>query len=283
MHGREHSSRTRSSWAIQAGFRWNAFRADAFLLIPALVRGLAALVLLGLCLHAPSFAQQDSSGQGRPDAPSASKSGKASPQHDARALFVILEKRSIFFPDIAATPGPLSPGEKFKLFLDDSISPHQLAESSLGSLIAQAADSPSGYGQGGEGYAKRFGASMARNASSGFFGTFLLASALHQDPRFFPQKNPSFRSSLKYSLWRLAVTRNDEGYDVPNWSGLSGPLLAEGLANAYWPEQDRSAGKTFERYGTDLGVRVGGNLLRDYWPVFFKKLAGSSRSPASRN
>jgi hypothetical protein len=106
---------------------------------------------------------------------------------------------------------------------------------------------------------------------------------LRQDPRFFPQAEPTFGGSVKYSLERLVVTRNDDGHDVANWSGLLGPLMAEGLANAYWPEQDRSAGQTFKRYGFDLATRVGGNILRNYWPVFFTRLRGSPHSSAARN
>jgi hypothetical protein len=85
---------------------------------------------------------------------------------------------------------------------------------------------------------------------------------------------------VKYSVQRLFVTRDDDGRDVANWSGLMGPLLSEGLANAYWPEQDRTAAQTFQRYGTDLAVRVGENMFREYWPVFFRKVRGSPRPPA---
>jgi hypothetical protein len=190
----------------------------------------------------------------------------------------MLDKKSIVFPDIAAGSARMSTGQKFKLFVDNSISLHALAESSLRAAINQAADSPHGFGQGGDGYAKRFGSSMARGASSNFFGTFLLASALHQDPRFFPERDPTFGRSVKYSVQRVFVTRDDEGRDVTNWSGLVGPLMSEGLANAYWPEQDRTAGQTFQRYGVDLAVRLGENMLREYWPVFFKRVRGSPRS-----
>jgi len=226
------------------------------------------------------WAQQSSSGQNPPDAPSATANTSA--KHKAPAgVFGTMARRSFFFPDIAATPGPLSPGGKFKLFASDSISPGSLAESALAGAIAQGLDSPEGYGQGWDAYAKRFGSSMARRASSEFFGTFLLASALHEDPRFFPQEDPTFSGSVKYSVERIFVTRHDDGHDVANWSGLLGPLMAEGLANSYWPERDRTVGQTFERYGTDLASRVGTNMLRNYWPVFFKKLRGASRS-ASR-
>lgn len=238
------------------------------------------LALLVFCLAVAALAQETQTAPKRPDAASAGQTGSSAPKARPVTLFEKLDKKSIVFPDIVADSARMSTGQKFKLFVDNSISLHALAESSLYAAINQAADSPHGYGQGGEGYAKRFGASMASGASSNFFGTFLLASALHQDPRFFPERDPSFGRSVKYSLQRVFVTRDDDGRDVANWSGLMGPLLSEGLANAYWPEQDRTAGQTLQRYGIDLAVRFGGNMLREYWPVFFRKVRGSPRPQA---
>jgi hypothetical protein len=199
-----------------------------------------------------------------------------------KRFYNLLDKKSLVFPDIAASTEPLSAGQKFKLFVDNSISVHTIAWAALGSAVSQAADSPTGFGQGWDAYGKRFGSSMAREASGEFFGTFALASALHEDPRFFPEVNPSFGQSVKYSVQRLFVTRNDAGRDVANVSGLLGPALGEGLANAYWPERNRTVGDTFLRYGIDLASRAGGNLLREYWPVFYGKLRHSRSASGTR-
>lgn len=240
------------------------------------LRVLLCLALLGFCTADAVLAQETQAAPKSPDTQSTGQVASSAPlKNPTLAVFVMLDKKSIVFPDIVADSARMSTGQKFKLFVDNSISLHTLAESSLGAAISQAADSPTGYGQGGDGYAKRFGSSMASQASSNFFGTFLLASALHQDPRFFPERDPTFGRSVKYSVKRIFVTRNDEGRDVANWSGLLGPLLSEGLANAYWPERDRTARQTFQRYGIDLAVQMGGNMLRDYWPVFFRKVRGS--------
>ncbi len=214
---------------------------------------------------------QQASDQDHPDAPSATRGAHSAPKNSQGGFFSTLNRKSIVFPDIATTEGPLSTGGKFKLFVDNSASLSTLVGSALVAGVGQAEDYPEGYGQGSEGYGKRFGATMARNASSNFFGTFLLASMLHQDPRFFPQKDPTFGGSVKYSLTRVVITRNDDGNDAANWSGLLGPLMAEALANAYWPEEDRNVGQTFRRYGVDLATTAGLNMFRNYWPVLFKK------------
>ncbi len=187
-------------------------------------------------------------------------------------LFNLLERKSIVFPDIASSTQALSPGQKFQLFVDNSISVHTIVWSTLGSLIGQADDSPTGYGVGGLGYPKRLGSSLARETSSEFFGTFVIASALHEDPRFFPEYNPTLKHSMKYSLRRLFVTRNDAGQSVTNMPGLLGPLLGEGLANAYWPDRNRTVGDTLFRYGLDLASRAAGNMFREYWPVLSAKM-----------
>ena len=194
------------------------------------------------------------------------------------ALYNLLEKKSLVFPDIATSTERLSTARKLELFVDNSLSVHTLTWAGVGSALAQADNTPTGRGQGWDGYTKRYGSSMARQASSNFFGTFLLASALHQDPRFYPEIKPNLGHAMKYSGERVFVTRNDDGRDVVNWSGLAGPLLAEGLANVYWPEQNRSVGDTFLRYGVDLATRAGGNLLREYWPVFYGKIHRGRRT-----
>jgi hypothetical protein len=222
----------------------------------------AAIVIASAALLC---AQQPASSQGPPDSPSATRK----PPTDK---YSTINRKSLFFPDIATSERRLSTGGKFKLFVDNSASLSSMLGSAFTAGIGQAEDYPEGYGQGAEGYGKRFGAVMARTASSQFFGTFVLASVLRQDPRFYPQADPTFGGSIKYAVNRVFITRNDDGKDVANWSGLLGPAMGEGLANVYLPEDERTAGKTFERYGIDLAARAGLNLLRNYWPVLIKRL-----------
>ena len=189
------------------------------------------------------------------------------------AFYNLLERKSIVFPDIAASTERLSTGQKFELFVDNSVSAHTIMWAALGASVGQANDSPTPFGKEWGGYGKRFGANMARQASSQFFGTFVLASALHEDPRFYAEINPTFFHAVEYSVQQVFIMRNDDGRNVAAWSRLGGPLMAEGLANVYWPEQNRTVGDTFFRYGLDLASRAGGNMLREYWPVLLRKIS----------
>jgi hypothetical protein len=183
-----------------------------------------------------------------------------------------LQRKSVFFPNLATNSGPLSVWQKFKLAANNSISLATIGAALAGAGYGQAINSPKGYGQGGEGYAKRFGADMARSASANLFGTFLIASALHEDPRFYVKKHYTFKQSLKYAAERIVITRSDSGERVVNFADTLGPLAGEALADTYYPEGNRGVSSTFIRYGSDLGWRFGGNMLRQYWPNINRKL-----------
>ena len=191
-------------------------------------------------------------------------------------------RTSLIFPALATSTRPLTSAEKFKLFASNSISGASILSSLAGAGIGQATDSPQGYGQEGEGYAKRFGASMARRASSQFFGTWLLASALHEDPRYFVKPTSDIKAAVGYAVRRTFVTRDDrDGHTVANWSGLVGPLAGEALANAYMPPDAQTAGKTFERYGIDIAATAAGNVVKQYWPTIVKRLQPRHQTSAT--
>ena len=216
---------------------------------------------------APSQAEQSSQTQQTATTPK-----PANPIQGSVEVVRLLQQKSVVFPDLATNQGPLSSWQKFKLAANNSVALSTIAAAAVGAAYGQAVDHPSGYHQGAEGYGKRFGAGMARAASDNMFGTFLLASAFHQDPRFYVRKNLSFMQSVEYSAKRVVFTRSDSGEKEINYSGLIGPLMGEGLANAYYPDENRTVGSTFTRYATDLGWKFGGNLLRQYWPSINRKL-----------
>jgi hypothetical protein len=187
-------------------------------------------------------------------------------------FFKLLQERSLVFPDLATSTTTFGTWDKFKLAANNSVALSTVVGVAIGAGFGQAIDSPSGYGQGASGYGKRFGANLARAASNHMFGTFLLSSVLHEDPRFFVRRDLSFKQSLKYAAVRLVKTRSDSGEEVTNFSGLLGPMAAEALADTYYPEDNRGIGHILIRYASDQGWKFGGNLIRQYWPTINRKL-----------
>src|SRR6185312_2454745 len=80
---------------------------------------------------------------------------------------------------------PLMPNEKFHLFVKSAFDPAQFALVGLQAGISQAQDEFPDYGQGAEGYGKRYGAAFADQVSSGFFSNYLYPALFKDDPRYF--------------------------------------------------------------------------------------------------
>jgi hypothetical protein len=211
-----------------------------------------------------------------PDAPTPKESLDA-PRQKAIAsrpttTYDILSRRSFFFPDLAYTTGPLSRAQKFFLAADESAAPSALIVAAMSAGITQARNSWPGYGQGWNAYGKRYGATLALNASTDMFGTFLLPSVLHHDPRYFVVAHGTFSHKIAHALKSVLVTRTDSEGRAPNISGVLGPLGAEGLANTYLPDAERTAGQTFERFGIQMAVIAASNVAKEFWPAIFKTL-----------
>jgi hypothetical protein len=198
-----------------------------------------------------------------------------------KTTYDIVSRRSFFFPDLAHTNKPLSSGQKFLLATDKTVAPSALIFSAMSAGVTQARNSWPGYGQGWNGYGKRYGATLAIDASTEMFGTFLLSSMLRHDPRYYVLADGTFSQKIGHALKSVLVTRTDSGGQAMNISGLLGPLGAEGLANTYLPDAERTGGQTFERYGIQLAVIAGGNVAKEFWPVIFKRLRGKRASSSA--
>jgi hypothetical protein len=239
-------------------------------------RHIPAFLIITACLSVPfAVLAQAPAGAGTgmsspPDTPEPKPQTTENPALEVTSRVVgYATNRSIVFPDIATRETALSAGEKFRLFVNESVSPPYMITSALGAAFNQAKDVPQGYGQGWNGYGDRFGEALARASSSAFFGSFAFATALHQDPRFFPQIHPTFWGSVRYSMQRVFITRTDSGEDTFNTSGVAGVAAAEALANSYLPGPERTAAKNLSRVATDLGWRFAGNMFKNYWPTIF--------------
>jgi hypothetical protein len=162
---------------------------------------------------------------------------------------------------------PLTGHEKFEIFLRQTYSPYTFANTAFDAGWAQLTDDWPAYGQGMEGYGKRYGALLANHEAGVFFESFLLPTLLHQDPRYF-RAGPS-RGVLRrliYATSRVAITRGDDGAQTFNSSHIAGMLLVDGLTNAYYPRPQRGFGDTMSRFEGGLISSAQTNLLREFWP-----------------
>ena len=89
---------------------------------------------------------------------------------------------------------PMTPKLKFNLALRTATDPITFLVVAGVAGVEQAHKTFPGYGQGFEGYAKRYGASYADTVSGRMFGSAIFPALLHQDPRYFYRGSGSTRA-----------------------------------------------------------------------------------------
>lgn len=167
---------------------------------------------------------------------------------------------------------PLTSRDKFVLFLHGAADPYNLLVAGTVAGVEQAFDIFPGYGQGAKGYGKRFGASLADQASNSLFKNFVFPVLLREDPRYFRKDRGTFMQRSRYAVNRVFVTRRDSGRSTFNWSGMLGSLASSGLANSYYPDSDRGPGATFTRVGIAFGTDAALNVFSEFGPDLARKL-----------
>jgi len=159
---------------------------------------------------------------------------------------------------------PLNPRQKFELAWKSTLDPITFAITAGIAGAQQATNAYKGYGQGAQGYSKRYGASYADIVTSTFIGGAILPSIMKQDPRYYYRGTGTFRSRFWYSISQTFICKGDNGRWQFCYSGVLGSLAAGGLSNAYYPDTDRGVGLTFQNFGIGLGATAGVNLLQEF-------------------
>ncbi len=120
------------------------------------------------------------------------------------------------------------------------------------------------YGDGMEGYAKRYGADFGNLVIGRFIGGAILPSLFHQDPRYFYQGSGSVASRSYHAVSSTFITRGDNGHNQPNFSYLMGIFAAAGITNLYYPDNDRTARTIVDNVLIRIGTHGISNLVREF-------------------
>jgi hypothetical protein len=229
-------------------------------------------------LSSPSVTATDASNPWGtlPQAPSQSKSEQekeAQKKEQSERTFGIVPR---FGTTDRMDAPPLTTGEKFHLFAKTTFDPVTVIIAAAQAGVSQADNQFAGYGQGAEGYGKRFGAAFGDQLSAGFFSNFLYPTIFKQDPRYFRRGHGGFGRRFVYSLLQQVVCHTDGGGRAFNASSVLGAFTSGGLSNIYYPADDRGFKLTMGRSGLAIAYASAGGLFSEFWPDIQRKL---SRKP----
>jgi hypothetical protein len=183
-----------------------------------------------------------------------------------------------YFVTYDLDPVPLRAKQKFGLGFHVVLDPTNFIFAGLSAGIEQASNTIPGYGQGAEGFGKRYGAALALSSSATLFRGSIYPALFRQDPRYFYKSTGTVRQRALYALATAVICKSDSGHWQPNYSGILGDLSAGALANAYYPASSRNgAALTFEDgLLSTAGVGVG-HLLQEF---LFRYLTTHAKRPA---
>jgi hypothetical protein len=170
-----------------------------------------------------------------------------------------------FYVSYSPHPVPLTTKLKFELAWKSSTDPFTFVAVGAVAGFAQAGDQWGGYGQGAQGYAKRYGATYADVVAGTFIGGAILPSILKQGPRYFYRGTGTKKSRFLYALRNSVICKGDNGKWQPNYSSIFGNLAAGGISNLYYPANDRNtAGAVFSTAFIRMGEMAVANIFQEF-------------------
>jgi hypothetical protein len=134
------------------------------------------------------------------------------------------------------------------------------------SAINIAADSSTDYGPGLKGWAKLTGVSLSQDATGEFFGTFVIPSLMHQDPRYLRLGHGSIPRRLGHAVSQTYVGNRDGGGRMPNYGVLLTYPIASVISNLYVPGIESDARSTGKRIAIGYALEPINNIVSEFVP-----------------
>jgi hypothetical protein len=164
-------------------------------------------------------------------------------------------------------------GEKWQHFVHETFSPLVGGAVAFDASFSQITQTDPKYGVNHVAYAERFGATAADIVTQNFFGDFVVASAFHEDSRYF-RKGPghSVLYRVGYAISRAVVIRKDTGGNTFNFDNVLGSAMSTGFSNIYYPPASRTGHAIAMHYWIDVADNGFVNLGPEFWPDFRRKI-----------
>jgi len=167
---------------------------------------------------------------------------------------------------------PLTSRQKGVLAVRDVVDPFNLLVIAADAGIGVGANSHSPYGPGLKGFGRLTGYQLLQDAQGEFFGTWLIPSLAHEDPRYRRMQKASVKRRIFHALARTVIAEHDDGRPMLNYATLlTYPISAE-LSNLYVPGVQSNGRDTVRRIGIGLATDPAGNLISEFLPDIARRI-----------
>lgn len=162
------------------------------------------------------------------------------------------------------------------------IEPVTLFTSAFSAGVDQLRDTPPVWGEGAEGYARRFGSAEAMTASHNIIalGGDL---AFHLDPRYRRKPDGTVRARIWNAISQSFVAYKDSGGRTINVSEIAGNMGSGFIANTWEPAGYRSPKDGFDRGLWAIAFHTGRNVAREFLPDLLRRVKLGSQTTGPHN
>lgn len=182
-------------------------------------------------------------------------------QERQRVLGVFPNFRVSYLPDAA----PLNSRQKFQLTWKTVADPTRFVAIGVIAGIQQARNDYRSFGDGPEGYTRRYAALCATILTGSLISNVAMPAMFKQDPRYFYNGSGSRSSRVGYAISRAVVRKGDNGRWQPDYSRIFGHLASGAISNFYYPAADRRGLRlTLGSAALGIGGAAAGNLMQEF-------------------
>jgi hypothetical protein len=169
---------------------------------------------------------------------------------------------------LSATPLvyiPMTQSERARHYVKGMFGIEAFARSAVGAGLRQWTNTPPEWGQGADGYARRFAHSFGENMVRQTI-TYGVADALDEDNRYFRSERTGFGPRTMYAVESTFLARRPDGARRVSYSRIIGLVATAFISRTWQPPSLRGPGHAVGSLGTAVGSEVGFNIAREFLP-----------------
>ena len=160
---------------------------------------------------------------------------------------------------------PLTVQQKAELTWKTLLDPYVFITNGIGAGIEQARNANKGFGQGAQGYGKRYGADYADFVIALGFDKFVMPALFKQDPRYFYKGTGTRNSRFWYAVSRSVICQGDNKQAQFCYSSIISRFGTGFLSNYYYPHADRdTTAQVIEGGAISIGASAAVNLFEEF-------------------
>ncbi len=134
------------------------------------------------------------------------------------------------------------------------------------------------WGQGAEGFAKRFGTRVAQSTVKGT-SQAVVGALFREDPRFYESRKEGFWPRFGFAVTHTVIVKNDSGGQQFSAGRVAGAFSSGFVGMAWTPDPINTTQAALVRTGTAMSGVLAGSLWKEFQPDIMKLVSGIFRHP----